>query len=319
MGRVSVIIPVRNGEATVARAIDSALAQQLGETEVVVINDGSTDATRRILESYGGRIRVVNHDTARGPAASRNAGVSASQGEYLAFLDADDVWRPGMLPTMVAALEANPPVVLAFCDVVPVDEGGGTLQASLIPAQCARAPSMAELLQRWWPIIPSAVVMRRATFELCGGFDEAFTTPGWEDPYLWLLVREHGQFHYVAEPLVLYRMPPPMERLVKYGPGCATFVRRVRERYGAAASELIEEVKRARISALGYEGLRAMSRGDKREARRAFVLALRYKPYHFRTVLRLLRTFLPRAAARALTGRTRLVFSSSGDTACRQR
>ena len=91
---VSAIIPVFNGEATVAAAIDSALAQEFdGEVEVIVVNDGSTDATSSVLEAYRGRMTVVDRVNG-GPAVARNAGVRASRGEYVAFLDADDIWMP---------------------------------------------------------------------------------------------------------------------------------------------------------------------------------------------------------------------------------
>ena len=94
---VSVIIPVFNGERTIAAAIDSALAQEFGgEIEVMVVNDGSTDATATVLEAYRGRVTVLDRVNG-GPAAARNAGVRASHGEYLAFLDADDIWLPGKL------------------------------------------------------------------------------------------------------------------------------------------------------------------------------------------------------------------------------
>src|SRR5579863_2411026 len=94
---VSVIIPVFNGADTIAAAIDSALAQEFGGVlEVIVVNDGSTDATSSVLDAYRGHVTVLDRDN-RGPAAARNAGVRASHGEYVAFLDADDIWMSGKL------------------------------------------------------------------------------------------------------------------------------------------------------------------------------------------------------------------------------
>ena len=86
---VSVIIPVFNGEATIAAAIDSVLAQEFGgDLEVIVVNDGSTDATSSVLDAYRGRVTVLDRVNG-GPASARNAGVRASHGEYVAFLDAE--------------------------------------------------------------------------------------------------------------------------------------------------------------------------------------------------------------------------------------
>src|ERR1700736_4120167 len=95
--KVSVIIPVRNGADTIARAIDSALAQDYeGSFEVVVANDGSTDRTAEILSGYGDRIKVATLEPS-GVSAARNAAVNVARGEYIAFLDADDDWLPGKL------------------------------------------------------------------------------------------------------------------------------------------------------------------------------------------------------------------------------
>jgi len=106
MSRVSVIIPVRNGVATIRRTVDSALAQECERPEVIVVDDGSTDATPRILGSYGPDIKVLRQSN-RGPSAARNAGAAAAnpESEYFTFLDADDVLLPGMLKTLTEELD----------------------------------------------------------------------------------------------------------------------------------------------------------------------------------------------------------------------
>jgi glycosyltransferase involved in cell wall biosynthesis len=95
MRSVSVIVPVYNHAATVRQAIDSALAQEFeGAVEIIAVNDGSTDLTHKELDSYGSRIKAVRQAN-RGHAAARNLAVAHSTAEYLAFLDADDIWLPG--------------------------------------------------------------------------------------------------------------------------------------------------------------------------------------------------------------------------------
>jgi glycosyltransferase involved in cell wall biosynthesis len=303
MIRVSAIIPVYNGAATIGRAIESVLSQQFGGLEVIVVDDGSTDSTIEVLENWGTRLKVVRRANG-GPSAARNTGARIAEGEYLAFLDADDEWLPGKLEKTFGALDAMPGAALAYSNVKFVDALGRKQKDSFVTPQCDHAPSMDEMLTRWWPILTSTVVMRRKIFDLCGGFHESFRSAGYEDPYLWLRAREHGDFVYVPEPLVIYRIEPDLERLQKYAAGCATFVQLVRARYGAAGAALIREVIASQVSSLGYEGLLAMKRGDRKHARRAFMLALRYEA-SLRNILRLLRTLLPAAAARALTGRTR--------------
>jgi glycosyltransferase involved in cell wall biosynthesis len=303
MVRVSVVIPVFNGAATVARAIDSALAQHsAGEFEVIVVNDGSTDSTAAVLDTYRGLITVIDQNNS-GLSAARNAAIRVAKGEYLALLDDDDIWMPGKLEAMSAVLDRMSAAVLVYSDAIPVDDADAALADSFVGAEFAHAPSMAELLSRWWPILPSSAVMRRAAVEACGGFCEELRT--YEDVYFWLLMRERGEFAYVAKPLLRYRTRPIVERMEKYEFAYQSFERRVHERYGARARGLVRRTRAAHATALGYQGLVAMNRGDIAASRRYLARALRYQPLHLKTGLRLLRTFLPAPIARALTGRTR--------------
>ncbi len=305
MVRVSAVIAVYNGARTIDRAIESVLKQDFSGCEIVVVDDGSTDSTVERLKQWGDKIRIVRQAN-RGPSVARNNGVGIATGEYVAFLDADDAWMPGKLGRAVAALEAEPEAVLAYSNFTPVDDSGREIRERFFEEYSDHAPSMEELLTRWWPILTSTVVMRRDTFQRCGGFSEEFRSAGYEDPYLWLMAREHGKFVYLNEPLVVYRAETAVERTFKYGSGSAIFARLVRQRYGIKGQGLAAHVIRAQVSALSHEGLLAMLRGDRKQARRALVLALRYKPLHLRSISRLFRTFLPLPLARALTGRARL-------------
>jgi glycosyltransferase involved in cell wall biosynthesis len=303
MSRVSIIIPVRNGAATIQRTLASALAQEPERPEVIVVDDGSTDATPRILSSYDGKIKVLRQRN-RGPCVARNAGAAAASpdAEYFAFLDADDVWLPAMLATMVGQLEAAEQAVLAYCDVISVNDDGEEVDVRLIDESSSHAPTMKELLTRWWPILTSAAVMRRTAFERAGGFNESFTKPGFEDPFMWLVMREQGDFIYLPQRLVRYRTTPAQERMIKYAKGYRVFSALVEQRYGEDGKRLIRESTNAFVSAWGYTGLAALREGDKRRARQAFSCALRYGPFRFRVVSRWLRTFLPMSAVRALSG-----------------
>jgi len=302
MSRVSVVVPVRNGVDTIRRTVDSAPGQECERPQVIAVDDGSTDATPHILSSYGDDIKVLRQRN-RGPSAARNSAAAASpDSQYFVFLDADDVLLPPMLKTPIAELDAAPSVALAYCDVVPVDHDDQELDFKFVDEHSAHAPSMEELLTRWWPILTSAAVMRRSAFERAGGFDESFTRPGFEDPYMWLVMREQGDFSYVPQRLVRYRTMPPSERMTKYAKGYRIFVRLVTERYGEAGRRLIRETSHAFVSAWGYAGLVALRDGDKLRAREAFACALRYRPFQVRAASRWLRTFLPMLVARALSG-----------------
>jgi glycosyltransferase involved in cell wall biosynthesis len=108
-GLASVIIPAYNAAGFVGEAIDSVLAQDYPQVEIVVVNDGSKDNTLDVLRGYGDRIRIVDQANA-GPPKARNAGLRAVRGEYIAFLDADDVWSPCKLSAQIRHLAANPDV-----------------------------------------------------------------------------------------------------------------------------------------------------------------------------------------------------------------
>ena len=109
---VSVVIPAYNAAWCVHKAIDSVLAQDFRDLEVVVVNDGSTDDTMAVLRRYGDSIQVVSQSNG-GMSSARNAGIRASRGEFLAFLDSDDWWLPGKLRGQVELLRNRPE--LGFC------------------------------------------------------------------------------------------------------------------------------------------------------------------------------------------------------------
>jgi hypothetical protein len=307
VSNVSVVIPAYNAAATVAEAIDSALAQTLPPFEVIVVDDGSTDSTAKVLARYQDRIRVISQRNG-GLSSARNAALRIASGEYVAFLDADDVWMPQMLARTVPFLDADPKCVLVFTDLTVVDSNGKTLQSSLVGGR-TEAPTLQQLQHELWPIMPSAVVMRRAVLDEIGGFCEEFRTYGYEDVWCWMRAREHGDFHYVPEHLAVWRFSLFPRALKKSGDRSReserVFARLMLERYGISAMELIRTRRRAPRSLLGYLGLSAMREGDSRLARQAFREALTVDPLRVRNYLRFLRTFLPKPIARALSGRTR--------------
>jgi glycosyltransferase involved in cell wall biosynthesis len=306
MARVSAIIPVYNGAVTIAEAIDSVLGQTYANSEVIVVNDGSTDATAEVLRQYGDRITVVEQ-TNGGLSKARNAALRIANGEYVAFLDADDLWLSTMLERAVAVLDRDQECVLVYSDLELVDSAGITLNTSLVGGPAAHAPTLEEMLTRLWPIMPSAVVMRRETLEECGGFCEEFRSYGYEDAYCWLRAREHGHFHYLPEKLAVWRFslfPRQLKKTQGGAESARVFDRLLRERYGVPAAPLLKSRRRAARSILGYIGLSAMRDGDTARARAAFERALKLDPFRIKNYLRMVRTYLPSRIARALSGRT---------------
>jgi glycosyltransferase involved in cell wall biosynthesis len=318
----SVIIPVFNGAATIASAIDSALAQEFGgELEVIVVNDGSTDATSSVLDAYRGRVTVLDRVNG-GPAAARNAGVRASRGQYVAFLDADDIWMPGKLEKTLEALDSDSGAAMVYTNASMIGAGDEMLGTTYTPAAERRAPTMEDMLSGLWNILPSTSVMKRTTFDAIGGFREEFATghPQWEDSYFMLVAREHGRFVYLDEPTVLYRVAGSVEeslkrrrvwkqdsenpetmRVDRYVRNSELMNRLVRERFGDRAMRLLAAIRRATGGLLVSVGLTAMLDCDRIFARRCYRLALHYDPFNAKTYLRIAWTYLPERIARTIS------------------
>lgn len=290
--RVSVIIPVFNGAGTIAGAVDSALAQRFdGGFEVIVADDGSNDSTAKILDGYGDRITLLELPH-RGASAARNAAVEESRGEYLAFLDADDTWMPPKLERSVAALDAHPECVLAYNDQVEVDVNGNLVNGSMFPSGHGDPPSLEDLLSlkhEYFSIISSAVVIRRAVFLACGGFDERLSSC--HDTHLWLLAREHGPFWFVDERLGVRCGGLSARREEQYVRGAPEFDLAVRARFGSRYRGDLTMVNLLTAAA------HAMQRNDRATARRRYVAALRRRPLRPKTYARLLLTFAPYSLA----------------------
>ena len=284
--RVSTIIPTYNNESTISQAIDSALAQGFDGQEVIVVNDGSTDSTQKVLNSYGESITVIEQEN-QGQPTARNAAIMHATGQYLAFLDADDIWLPGRLSKTVAVLESNPGVSLVFSDYMRINFAGMPVHLSVVPTSLAHPPSMDEILTHWWPIAPTTVTVRRLIWERCGGFHSAAT--GFEDLYLFILAREHGEFEYVPEPLAKFRLGSSELGPDKWSP--EVFFRLIRQRYGNRARSLISEIRNNYAGAFACKALQAMEQGNRSEAVRCWLEVLRYDPFYPFEIARVARFF----------------------------
>ncbi len=298
MAKVSVIIAVYNGAATIGRALASVFVQTFTDYEVVVVNDGSTDDTASVLSRYGDRIRVITQPN-RGLSAARNAGVRASRGEYVAFVDDDDQWMPEKLARCVPVLDADPECALAYTLALKVDAQGELISSQSQtdgPPNGVESPTMQEMLTRPWNVVPSQFVVRREVFERCGGFHERFIT-SCEDLYFLLTAREHGRFRCVSEPLLRKETRPLYPKALEREPECDLFVELVRERYGASADGLIDGFRRSRVKVLRHLGHILIEEGRPEDARRCLARVLHYEPASPKAYYRYLKTFIsPRGA-----------------------
>lgn len=198
---VSVIIPAYNAERFLARTLDSVAHQTYTEFETILIDDGSTDRTASIAQSYD-NVRY-HYQRNQGPAAARNTGLKMSKGRYLAFLDADDLWHENMLRACVAVLDERPQISAVHTNWHTVDEQGRILRR-----YAGWQPWRGQIFERLLvtiPLINPAIVWRQQCFEEIGGFD---LTPEVNDDWLnWLRIAYRGHlFECLEQPLAFYRM-----------------------------------------------------------------------------------------------------------------
>src|SRR5919199_2876382 len=202
MPLISVIIPVYNGEKTIRETLESLLNQTFTDFEVLVINDGSQDATLDIVSSIKDpRFKVFSYPNA-GPSASRNRGVAMASGEYISFLDADDLWTPDKLEAQLKALQTHPEAALAYSWTDFINESNQFLRRGSyinVTGDVYKHLLLTDFLENG-----SNPLVRKKALEEVGEFDESLTHG--EDWDMWLRLAVHYPFVAVPSPQILYRV-----------------------------------------------------------------------------------------------------------------
>jgi glycosyltransferase involved in cell wall biosynthesis len=200
---LSVILPVRDGEATLDQAISSIRRQTFGDFELLVIDDGSTDRSAAIVGRHGAedaRVRLATNP-GKGLVAALNFGIEHASAPLLARMDADDVARPTRFERQMERMAAEADLLVLGTATVRVDANGRQLEVVTPPSDSAEV-SLA--LERVNPIAHPTVVMRRDAVEAAGGYRRAYLRA--EDYDLWLRLAERGKLANLTEPLLEYRI-----------------------------------------------------------------------------------------------------------------
>lgn len=203
---LSVVIPACNAGETLARMLDSLVTQSRPDWQAIIVDDGSTDGTRQVAETYlslDPRFSLLLHDGApTGVSAARNRGIAAATGRWLLFLDSDDTVEPGFVAKMLAKLESVPGAKVAYCSSRVVSTTG-RLGAIRFPAEIARAPF--ETFARYAPLVIHGAVFDRALVVAQGGFDVGLRT--YEDlDFQQRVARTGVPFLPVPEAVAFYHM-----------------------------------------------------------------------------------------------------------------
>jgi glycosyltransferase involved in cell wall biosynthesis len=199
---ISVVIPVYNGERTIRCAVRSVLKQTFQDFELIVINDGSNDSTVEILSTIDDpRLRVFSFPN-RGLSVSRNRGIALASGEYISFLDADDLWTTDKLEDQLNALRQKPKAAICYSFTDFIDEAGNRLGYGINSAKNGYV--FPDLLAFYFVGSGSNALIRATALELTGQFDETLTAmEDWD-----LFLRLAADHHFVAVPKahILYRV-----------------------------------------------------------------------------------------------------------------
>ncbi len=196
---VSVIIATYNRAGLLPDAVRSVLNQSFADTEVIIVDDGSTDDTERVVQTLGERITYIRQPKS-GAATARNLGILHAKGEFVLFLDSDDVILPTALEKLVAALRADPEAGAAYCGWVSTDAPGSIYRRS--PLHWRSGWVFEDMCTRYISVIHS-ILIRRDCFARAGMFDTRLTH--FEDLDLNTRLAAHYKWVFVPEHLVEYR------------------------------------------------------------------------------------------------------------------
>lgn len=273
---VSVVIPVYNGERYLAQAIQSVLDQTYKIFELIIVDDGSTDSSAAIAKSFEyARLRYY-YQRNGGVSKARNTGIELAQGNFIAFLDSDDIWLPQKLEKQVTYLETHNKIGAVYCWCHVLAASGPLEICTSIVSQDPLA-----IITAGYGLLLSATMFRKDVLNDIKGFDEDFIGSEFEDRELTLRLCEITKFTYLPEPLVMYRSPewnPKISRAHLHNRG--TYLRKCLDRYGSN-SQIARILYYQMVGYLSDLGKLKLAQGEITDGRKALVNALGLSLQHF--------------------------------------
>ncbi len=305
MQTVSVVIPAHNSAAHLAETLESILSQESATVDLLVVDDGSTDETVLVARSFGQSVRVIEQSNS-GVCAARNRGLSEAKGEFVCFVDHDDVWLPGKLRSQLEAFDKYSDVDVVYTDFLRWSRNSesGEFPEPSSYQDTAVPNGVDEEFSGWIyhhmlldsHVLTSTALARTVVVRQTGGFDE--TLPFSEDWDFWLRMSLNSKFLKLAEATTLYRQHPTQGSRVTRAIDYRTLLlKRASRKWGLCSRDgRCVELKRFRRQLAKYETsfglghLRRSPGASRYIAARAFLGALRTDITYFRSLLYLVAT-----------------------------
>lgn len=206
---VSVVVPTYNRSRYIKACLDSVFSQEAQgknfDIEVIVIDDGSTDNTSEVVQSYGNKVQYKRIRNSGGPAKPRNMGISMAHGDYIAFLDADDMWLEGKIKWQLGLMEDNRLLALSSTNAEFIDSEGHSLNRLVVEKKYVPEEFTFESLLEVNFMCTSGVMVRSSVFDSVDGFNETQPLNRIEDYELWLRIAVNHRVGFINKPLVRYR------------------------------------------------------------------------------------------------------------------
>lgn len=201
---ISVIIPTHNREKFIGAAIQSVFNQTWQDLEIIVVDDGSVDNTKDLIQAYHSEKITYVHLKQGGPGWARNNGISRAKGDMVAFLDSDDIWEPNKLELQMEVMAGDPQVKMALANFKFIDPVDNILNESGVdPDYSYDGQFLRDYLDGRLPVYTSTVMVKRDVFDKVGSFDEQHMIA--EDLDLWIKIAAHFKVGYVHKPLTHIR------------------------------------------------------------------------------------------------------------------
>jgi glycosyltransferase involved in cell wall biosynthesis len=305
----SVVVPSYNAEAYIGASVSSVLAQTYDRWDLTVVDDGSTDATLEAIRAFGDRVRLLKQKHA-GPSEARNLAIRSSQGDWIAFLDSDDVWEPTKLARQAELVRQRPDVVLVGTDYSRSEHPGSSFRGELAGYPWRRGvPTVLGLLKGNY-LHTSSLVVRRAALDRSGLFDPDIY--GVEDLDLWVRLAELGSVECIEEVLVhVRRHQGQTTHSLKYHREMVRTFRRFLQKYGGDPK--LAHLLRRRIGEMEWD-LAYMEReaGHRSLARSAYLRSIPHGPRRWSAMVRAAVLLLPSAVTGDTKGNRNWVPQDSG-------